>query len=247
MCGAKRRRMCVARVLLTVFLIALPTFFSDTSQAAPSDAPAHLVFVAYDGAMLEGHSGSAWVVICQGGCERDLAIAYDIGASYRITDARGRKSSPFRIAASPGERVTVTAHPPSQTVHEAGSVTTAIGVVGLIVSTVALGVVWVEAIGTCGADWDYDTGGYYPTPECPSFVPVLVALGVSAVVTVVGIALLEDDSPSASQSALTNARARLLPTRRSDASSLPLPPFPRIETPSFFPAARVSPLLTFHF
>jgi hypothetical protein len=240
--------MCVARVSLTIFLIALSTFFSETSEASPNDAPAYLVFVAYDGAMLEGRSGSAWVVICQSGCERDLAIAHDVDASYRIVDARGRKSSPFRIAASAGERVVVTAHPPSQTAHEAGRVTTAIGVVGLIVSTVALGVVWVEAIGTCGADWDYDTGGYYPTPQCPSFAPVLVALGVSALVTVVGIALLEDDSPSASRSAQANARARFLTPRKSEnASSLPRSPFPRIEAPSFFPAARVSPLITFHF
>ncbi|MGH7285957.1 MAG: hypothetical protein ACRELY_30935, partial [Polyangiaceae bacterium] len=127
--------------MLSILLIALPTFFSEQSEAAPNEPAAreHLVFVAYPGAMLERRSGDRWVLACADSCERDLTIDDDVvGVDYRIRDLRGRTSSRFAITGARGERVIVTARLPSDTVKEAGVITTTVGILGFVASVVAV-------------------------------------------------------------------------------------------------------------
>lgn len=135
----------------------------------------------------------------------------------------------------------------SRPIHDAGEVTTAIGVIGLVGSTIGIGYTFVNAAATCNTDRDYANGGYYPTPDCPSFVPAMLAFSASVIVTTVGIALLVGDRPSRPHSSGRQAATVFLRAPTTEGSVTPRSGARPLPRPSIAPGAWTASILSISF
>lgn len=112
---------------------------------------------------------------------------------------------------------------------------TTVGALAFVGSVVATYVVILGNAG-CGQP-NLTSGGYYS--QCPSMTPELLAIGLSAMTTIVGIVLLTRKDPSASQASTLNVYAPTVAPR--------LPIFSRRDDAPGMPSAWRASVLTLHF
>ncbi len=188
-------------------------------------APSARVHIESDRpATLERHEGAkAWVAACSAPCDADLPL----DAEYRIVGDGIRKSSPFRLAANDGGRVTLDVNAATKGGFAGGIVLTSLGPIVMLVGAV------VVAIGEADKSLQTDFNGSGSTSSSGSSTITTgwVTVAVGAVATVGGILMIAGNSRSSVAQSRDDGRRdsaradawKRLPTWHEEANALASP------------------------